>query len=52
MIAFLLIAIVVIVSPGPDFALTVRNTVTRGRRELKLIAYLSHRAPGDDRRKG
>jgi threonine/homoserine/homoserine lactone efflux protein len=32
LIAFLLIAIVVIVSPGPDFALTVRNTVTRGRR--------------------
>jgi threonine/homoserine/homoserine lactone efflux protein len=32
LIAFLLIAAVVIVSPGPDFALTVRNTVTRGRR--------------------
>ena len=32
MIAFLLIATVVIVSPGPDFALTVRNTVARGRR--------------------
>ena len=31
MIAFLVIAVVVIVSPGPDFALTVRNTVARGR---------------------
>jgi threonine/homoserine/homoserine lactone efflux protein len=32
LIAFLVIAVVVIVSPGPDFALTVRNTVSRGRR--------------------
>ena len=32
MIAFLAVAIVVIVSPGPDFALTVHNTVARGRR--------------------
>jgi threonine/homoserine/homoserine lactone efflux protein len=32
LIAFLLIAAVVIVSPGPDFALTVRNTVARGKR--------------------
>ena len=32
MIAFLLVALVVIVSPGPDFALTVHNTVARGRR--------------------
>jgi threonine/homoserine/homoserine lactone efflux protein len=32
MLAFLLVAIVVIVSPGPDFALTVHNTVSRGRR--------------------
>ena len=31
MIAFLLVAIVVIVAPGPDFALTVRNSVTRHR---------------------
>jgi threonine/homoserine/homoserine lactone efflux protein len=31
MTAFLVIAVVVIVSPGPDFALTVRNTVARGR---------------------
>jgi len=26
----------------------VLDTVTRGRRETKLLAYLSHRAPGDD----
>jgi len=32
MIAFLLVAIVLIVTPGPDFALTVRNTVAHGRR--------------------
>jgi threonine/homoserine/homoserine lactone efflux protein len=32
MIAFLLVALVVIISPGPDFALTVHNTVARGRR--------------------
>jgi threonine/homoserine/homoserine lactone efflux protein len=31
MIAFLVVAIVVIVAPGPDFALTVRNSLTRGR---------------------
>jgi threonine/homoserine/homoserine lactone efflux protein len=31
-IAFLLVAAVVIVSPGPDFALTVHRTVTGGRR--------------------
>jgi threonine/homoserine/homoserine lactone efflux protein len=31
-IAFLLVAVVVVVSPGPDFALTVRNTLARGRR--------------------
>jgi glycosyltransferase involved in cell wall biosynthesis len=30
----------------------ILDTVTRGRRELKLLAYLSHRAPGDERRKG
>ena len=30
----------------------VLDTVTRGRREMKLLAYLQHRAPGDhpDRR--
>ncbi len=32
MIAFLAVAVLVIVAPGPDFALTVRNTVARGRR--------------------
>jgi threonine/homoserine/homoserine lactone efflux protein len=31
-LGFLLVAVVVIVSPGPDFALTVHNTVARGRR--------------------
>jgi glycosyltransferase involved in cell wall biosynthesis len=29
----------------------ILDTVTRGRRELKLLAYLSHRAIGDERRK-
>lgn len=29
----------------------VLDTVTRGRREVKLLAYLSHRAPGEERRK-
>ncbi|HEY0223707.1 MAG TPA: glycosyltransferase [Pseudolabrys sp.] len=28
----------------------VLDTVTRGRRETKLLAYLSHRAPGEERR--
>jgi glycosyltransferase involved in cell wall biosynthesis len=28
----------------------VLDTVTRGRRETKLLAYLSHRAPGQERR--
>jgi hypothetical protein len=27
----------------------VLDTVTRGRREMKLIAYLQHRAPGEQR---
>ena len=26
----------------------VLDTVTRGRREMKLIAYLEQRAPGED----
>jgi threonine/homoserine/homoserine lactone efflux protein len=30
-IAFLVVAVVVIVVPGPDFALTLRNSVSRGR---------------------
>jgi glycosyltransferase involved in cell wall biosynthesis len=29
----------------------VLDTVTRGRREMKLLAYLSHRAPGKERRR-
>ena len=29
----------------------VLDTVTRGRQEVKLLAYLSHRAPGEERRK-
>ena len=32
MIAFLTVSILLIVAPGPDFALTVRNAVARGRR--------------------
>ncbi len=30
----------------------VLDTVTRGRREIKLLAYLGHRAPGQERRQG
>jgi glycosyltransferase involved in cell wall biosynthesis len=30
----------------------VLDTVTRGRREMKLLAYLAHQAPGDERRQG
>jgi glycosyltransferase involved in cell wall biosynthesis len=30
----------------------VLDTVTRGRRELKFLAYLAQRAPGDERRQG
>lgn len=30
----------------------VLDTVTRGRREMKLIAYLTLRAPGEERRRG
>ena len=29
----------------------ILDTVTRGRRELKLIAYLALRAPGEERRR-
>jgi glycosyltransferase involved in cell wall biosynthesis len=29
----------------------VLDTVTRGRHEMKLLAYLSHRAPGEERRR-
>jgi glycosyltransferase involved in cell wall biosynthesis len=30
----------------------ILDTVTRGRREMKLLAYLALRAPGEDRRRG
>jgi hypothetical protein len=30
----------------------VLDTVTRGRREMKLLAHLAHRAPGEERRRG
>ena len=30
----------------------ILDTVTRGRRELKLMAYLAHRAPGEERQRG
>ena len=30
----------------------VLDTVTRGRREMKLLAYLAHRAPGEERAGG
>jgi threonine/homoserine/homoserine lactone efflux protein len=36
--AFLVVAVVVIVTPGPDTALTIRNTLTRGRRGGVLTA--------------
>ena len=29
----------------------ILDTVTRGRRELKLLAYLAQRAPGEERRR-
>jgi hypothetical protein len=29
----------------------VLDTVTRGRREAKLFAYLAQRAPGEERRR-
>nr|WP_137046784.1 glycosyltransferase family 2 protein [Pseudolabrys sp. FHR47] len=29
----------------------VLDTVSRGRREMKLLAYLNHRAPGEERRR-
>jgi len=30
----------------------ILDTVTRGRRELKLLSYLSQRAPAEERRRG
>ena len=29
----------------------ILDTVSRGRREMKLLAYLAHRAPGEERRR-
>jgi threonine/homoserine/homoserine lactone efflux protein len=40
-VTFLLVALVVIVAPGPDFALTVRNSVTRGRGALTALGVVS-----------
>lgn len=31
MIGFLIVAVVVVIAPGPDFALTVRNSIGRAR---------------------
>ena len=42
----------IMVSAFLSFAVgLVLDTVTRGRREMKLLAYLSLRAPGEERRK-
>ena len=38
---FLLVALVVIVSPGPDFALTVRNSITRCRGEATAFGVVT-----------
>jgi threonine/homoserine/homoserine lactone efflux protein len=38
MLAFLAVAVVVIVTPGPDTALTIRNTLSGGRRAGVLTA--------------
>jgi threonine/homoserine/homoserine lactone efflux protein len=38
---FLLVAVVVIVAPGPDFALTVRNSVVRGRGIATALGVVS-----------
>jgi threonine/homoserine/homoserine lactone efflux protein len=39
MVAFLLVAAIVVVAPGPDFALTFRNTVAGGRRAGLLTGF-------------
>lgn len=39
MTSFLVVAVVLIVTPGPDFALTVRNTVTGGTRAGVVTAF-------------
>jgi threonine/homoserine/homoserine lactone efflux protein len=38
---FLLVAVAVIVAPGPDFALTVRNSVARGRGAATALGVVS-----------
>src|SRR5205823_3098023 len=38
---FLLVALIVIVAPGPDFALTVRNSVARGRGTATAFGVVS-----------
>jgi threonine/homoserine/homoserine lactone efflux protein len=40
-IAFLVVAVVVIVSPGPDFALTLRNSVARDRGVATAIGVVA-----------
>jgi threonine/homoserine/homoserine lactone efflux protein len=40
-VTFLLVALVVIVAPGPDFALTVRNSVFRGRGEATAAGVVT-----------
>jgi hypothetical protein len=34
------------------FAGLILDTVVRGRREMRRLAYLSHRAPGGEDRRG
>ncbi len=41
MIAFLVVSTVVIVAPGPDFALTVRNAVTRSRGVVTALGVVA-----------
>ena len=40
-----------VVDPGTVVATPI-DTVTRGRRVMKLLAFLAHRAPGEERRRG
>jgi threonine/homoserine/homoserine lactone efflux protein len=40
MIGFLIVAVVVVIAPGPDFALTVRNSIARAR-GLLTLAWLA-----------
>jgi glycosyltransferase involved in cell wall biosynthesis len=46
------LAVVIMMSAFLSVAVgLVLDTVTRGRREMKLLAYLAHRAPGEERRR-